>query len=68
MFCPFLFVQERIWDYGVIPYIIDANFTGADKGLFKRAMRHWENFTCVKFVEKTDEHPNYIIFTVRECG
>jgi len=60
--------KERIWDYGVIPYIIDANFTGADKGLFKRAMRHWENFTCVKFVEKTDEHPNYIIFTVRECG
>ncbi|KAL7638238.1 UNVERIFIED_CONTAM: hypothetical protein RMT77_010802 [Armadillidium vulgare] len=60
--------KERVWDFGVIPYVIDSNFTGADKGLFKQAMRHWENFTCVKFVEKGDEHPNYIIFTERDCG
>ncbi|XP_063851508.1 protein tolkin-like [Scylla paramamosain] len=60
--------KERVWDFGVIPYMIDSNFTGADKGLFKRAMRHWEKFTCIRFVEKTDEHPNYIIFTQRECG
>ncbi|XP_066983363.1 tolloid-like protein 2 [Macrobrachium rosenbergii] len=60
--------KERVWDFGVIPYMIDANFTGADKGLFKQAMRHWENYTCIRFVEKTSEHPNYIIFTERECG
>lgn len=60
--------KERVWDFGVIPYVIDSNFTGADKGLFKQAMRHWENYTCIRFVEKTDEHPNYIIFTERECG
>lgn len=60
--------KERVWDFGVIPYKIDSNFTGADKGLFKQAMRHWENYTCIRFVEKTEEHPNYIIFTERECG
>ncbi|XP_063601898.1 protein tolkin-like [Penaeus indicus] len=60
--------KERVWDFGVIPYVIDSNFTGADKGLFKQAMRHWENFTCIRFVEKTEDHPNYIIFTERECG
>nr|CAH7744345.1 unnamed protein product [Callosobruchus chinensis] len=39
------------------------------KALFKQAMRHWENFTCVKFVERNrDEHQNYIIFTERPCG
>ncbi|XP_058808349.1 protein tolkin-like [Phymastichus coffea] len=32
-------------------------------------MRHWENFTCVKFVERSArEHPNYIVFTERPCG
>lgn len=61
--------KERIWDYGVIPYEIDGNFSGAHKALFKQAMKHWENFTCVKFVERNkDDHPNFIIFTQRPCG
>jgi hypothetical protein len=61
--------KERVWDYGVIPYEIDGNFSGAHKALFKQAMRHWENFTCVKFVERVpSEHPNYILFTERPCG
>lgn len=61
--------KERVWDHGVIPYEIDGNFSGAHKALFKQAMRHWENFTCVKFVERVSrEHPNYILFTERPCG
>lgn len=61
--------KERVWDYGVIPYEIDGNFSGGHKALFKQAMRHWENFTCVKFVERNrEEHPNYIVFTERPCG
>lgn len=61
--------KERIWDHGVIPYEIDGNFSGAHKALFKQAMRHWENFTCIKFVERVSrEHPNYIVFTERPCG
>ncbi|XP_015790048.1 tolloid-like protein 1 [Tetranychus urticae] len=59
---------ERLWDYGVIPYEIEANFSGDHKALFKQAMRHWENFTCIQFVERTPEHPNYIVFTERPCG
>ncbi|XP_043283629.1 tolloid-like protein 1 [Venturia canescens] len=61
--------KERVWDHGVIPYEIDGNFSGAHKALFKQAMRHWENFTCVKFVERINSlHPNYIVFTERPCG
>lgn len=61
--------KERIWDYGVIPYEIDHMFGGSLKALFKQAMRHWENSTCVKFVERVpEEHPNYILFTERPCG
>lgn len=61
--------QDRIWDFGVIPYEIDGNFSGAHKALFKQAMMHWENFTCIKFVERSaKDHPNYIVFTERPCG
>lgn len=61
--------KERIWDFGVIPYEIDGNFSGGHKALFKQAMRHWENFTCIKFVERNPaDHPNYIVFTERPCG
>lgn len=61
--------KERVWDFGVIPYEIDSNFGGPHKALFKQAMRHWENFTCIKFVERNpDEHPNFIVFTERPCG
>ncbi|CAH0558861.1 unnamed protein product [Brassicogethes aeneus] len=61
--------KERVWNYGVIPYEIDGNFSGLHKALFKQAMRHWENFTCVKFVERNrDEHVDYITFTERPCG
>ncbi|XP_023349117.1 tolloid-like protein 1 [Eurytemora carolleeae] len=59
---------ERIWDYAVIPYEIDSNFSGVHKALFKQAMRHWENYTCIQFVERTAEHPNWIVFTERPCG
>ncbi|KAH8382433.1 hypothetical protein KR009_003504, partial [Drosophila setifemur] len=61
--------KERTWDYGVIPYEIDGIFSGAHKALFKQAMRHWENFTCIKFVERDAKlHANYIFFTVKNCG
>jgi len=47
---------------------IDSNFSGVHKALFKQAMRHWENYTCIQFVERTTEHPNWIVFTERPCG
>jgi tolkin protein len=31
-------------------------------------MRHWENHTCISFVERTPEDYNYIVFTERPCG
>lgn len=48
--------------------VIDFFKIGNHRALFKQAMRHWENFTCIKFVERTTEHPNYIVFTERPCG
>lgn len=59
---------ERLWEHAVIPYEIESNFSGTHRALFKQAMRVWENNTCIKFVERTPEHPNYIVFTERPCG
>lgn len=62
---------ESIWEYGVLPYVIDASagFSGDQKTVFKEAMMHWENFTCIKFVERdVNEHENYINITKLDCG
>ena len=32
---------ERVWDYAVIPYEIDANFSGVHKALFKQVSNTW---------------------------
>ncbi|KAM9662669.1 tolloid-like protein 1 isoform 2-T2 [Morphnus guianensis] len=58
---------ERIWPGGVIPYVIGGNFTGTQRAMFKQAMRHWEKYTCVTFIERSDEE-SYIVFTYRPCG
>ncbi|CAN7994008.1 unnamed protein product, partial [Ixodes hexagonus] len=42
--------------------------SGDHRALFKQAMRHWENHTCIKFVERGPEHQHYIVFTERPCG
>lgn len=61
--------RNRIWEYGIVPYEIDARFDGYQRAEFRRAMLHWENFTCIKFVERVaDEHSNYIRFTELACG
>lgn len=57
----------RLWQDGVIPYKVDSNFTAIQKAVFISAMRHWENYTCITFVERTTE-PDFIVFTQRPCG
>ncbi|KFM59925.1 Tolloid-like protein 1, partial [Stegodyphus mimosarum] len=60
---------DRLWPHAVIPYEIEANFSGEHRALFKQAMRYWENETCVQFVERSpSQHPDYIVFTERACG
>ena len=59
---------DRLWDNGIVPYEIDAIFSGVHRALFMQAMRHWESHTCVTFVERSPEDYNYIVFTERPCG
>ncbi|XP_057332106.1 protein tolkin-like [Microplitis mediator] len=66
-----LAVKERrfLWDDGIIPYEIGDTFNGAQRKLFRRAMRHWEQSTCIKFVERIKKiHHSYLLFTKLGCG
>lgn len=61
--------KERLWDHGVIPYEIDDSFSDFRKALARQAMRHWENHTCLKFIERNKtENDNYVFFTEKPCG
>lgn len=53
------------WPDAVVPYVIDGDLDDEEE-LIKRAMRHWEIRTCLRFVERTDED-NYINF-IRDGG
>ena len=37
---------ERVWDYAVIPYEIDANFSGVHKALFKQESIYFNRYNC----------------------
>ena len=52
----------------MVMVVVHVFALGANKAMFKLAMRHWENYTCVTFVEKKPEDENYILFTERSCG
>ena len=43
--------SERVWDYAVIPYEIDANFSGVHKALFKQEslLNYPLNLVCHHF-------------------
>lgn len=58
--------RRRIWDFGVVPFEIDttARFNDNEISIVKAAMRHWEKFSCIKFVERNAvEHKDFIRFT-----
>lgn len=64
--------KKKLWKFGVIPYEIDTTVGFRFKQIaeIEAAMKHWESFTCVIFVERiATEHDDYIRFTkILECG
>ncbi|XP_067041555.1 tolloid-like protein 1 [Acropora muricata] len=59
--------KQRLWRDGVIPFRIDDSYTGDQKATIIHAMRHWENLTCLSFVERTTEK-DYVFFHKGRCG
>lgn len=59
--------NKRLWRDGVVPFTIDQSYTGDQKATLIQAMRHWENFTCLSFIERTTEK-DYVFFHKGRCG
>lgn len=53
--------RERIWDFGVIPYEIDGNFSGAHKTLFKQV-----KIKCAK-INICYRFPRELLILMRCC-
>jgi hypothetical protein len=51
--------DELRWPGGIVPYSVDAREV-ADR--VAKAIAHWESKTPIRFVKRTDEHPDYISF------
>ena len=50
--------KERLWPGGIIPYVIDPDLENPH---VPDAIRHWEQNTSIRFVERTDQ-PNWVRF------
>ena len=50
--------KERLWPGGIIPYVIDPELENPH---VPDAIRHWEQNTPIRFVERTDQ-PNWVHF------
>ncbi|PFX27229.1 Bone morphogenetic protein 1-like, partial [Stylophora pistillata] len=60
--------NKRLWRDGVIPFELqDGVYTGEQKAVILQAMRHWENATCLTFIERTTEK-DFIYFHKGRCG
>ena len=51
--------KEKLWPGGIIPYVLDPELTNPH---VPDAIRHWEQNTPIRFVERTDQ-PNWVRFT-----
>ena len=56
--------QERLWPGGVIPYAIDP---GLENPNIQIAIKHWEENTLIRFIERTNQE-NWVYFTPVERG
>ena len=50
--------KEKLWPGGIVPYVIDPELTNPH---VPDAIRHWEQNTPIRFVERTDQ-PNWVRF------
>lgn len=50
------------WSDRVVPYNIDSGFRGVARRNVVEAINHWNKETCLRFVQKTTAHEDYINF------
>ncbi len=54
-----VYVTNRLWTNGVVPYEFDANVTSGNQAAMRQAMDDWEAVADVQFVVRTNQ-ANYV--------
>ena len=58
----------RLWENGIIPYIISSSFSSDRQEVIRDAMDIWEDNTCLRFVPRGWKHLHYLRFQNRHKG
>ena len=53
-------VEGGIWNHGIIPYEINANYTTKDRNKILRAMDTFHKNTCIRFIPRRPNEKYYI--------
>ena len=55
-----------LWSNNIVPYVISSNIPTSTANVIRRAMDHWEDNTCLRFVARS--HSDYIRFDNTDDG
>ncbi len=61
--------QDRLWPNATVSYDLDPGLNSSVEHVIRQAMDHWEDRTCLRFIKRDNETPDYINFidTKRGC-
>ena len=56
------------WPDGIVPYVITGKFTDREMDIIQRGFKEFNDRTCVKFVERTQNQTHYLNITNSKEG
>lgn len=56
--------KKILWKGGIVPYEFAYHISGKQRRIIRKAMREWQESTCVQFVPINRQvHQKYLLFT-----
>ncbi|XP_064384870.1 tolloid-like protein 2 isoform X2 [Halichondria panicea] len=53
--------NRKLWPNGVVYYTFSSRFNAAERRQILEAMKHWEDHTCIRFKQRSNQ-PHYVNF------
>ncbi|XP_069691394.1 zinc metalloproteinase nas-13-like isoform X2 [Periplaneta americana] len=63
-----LTAQSARWPKGIVPYEIAGYFSSADLGTIHKAMEEYHKRTCIRFVPRKRDNPDYLVIVSDNTG
>ncbi|XP_077982877.1 uncharacterized protein LOC144437740 isoform X2 [Glandiceps talaboti] len=59
--------SDKLWKNGTVPYVIDSRFKKKNKKYIIKAMKHFEERTCIRFIPRTNQADYVYIESSDRC-